>query len=399
MSKNTPRLIAVVSLCAAVLLSTAAKAQEAAPAPAPAPPPPAVTAESQQVNVSVKIVEFQTSKGVETGLSAYFKQRNEARAWGRVTSGNGNVRSADITFPASQSGGLTVFLDNIVTDYGDIEVVLQALVDQNRAFILSQPKAMVTVGGAVPTTIKTTQKIPYEDTKVVGATAVQTTDFRETGVDLTVSAPQFVDDDGNLATTEDTYVQLTVTASVVEEGQRIVVALASQAEQSGAFSSGSNAIQVPELVSRSVTTTVWVRHGQVLLLGGLYRNTKNKKLSTLPWLTQGEDMAAGVVNSLLPGSTAIGSPISASVGNRSSEEGRRELVFLIKAELWRPSYSLPTGMGAASFAEETDEQKKMSLKGVVEGITEIPQGIVEGITSEIPQREEEGVKSHLGGDK
>lgn len=400
MSNKRTRLIAFGYLCAVVLLSAQVTAQEAAPAPAPAPaPPPPISADTQQVNVSVKIVEFQTSTGVETGLSAYFKQRNEARAWGRVTSGNGNVRSADITFPMSQSGGLTVFLDNIVTDYGDIEVVLQALVDQNRAFILSQPKAMVTVGGAVPTTIKTTQQIPYEDTKVVGATAVQTTDFRATGVDLTVSAPQFVDDDGNLATTEDTYVQLAVTASVIEEGQRIVVALASQAEQSGAFSSGSNAIQVPELVSRSVTTTVWVRHGQVLLLGGLYRNTKNKKLSTLPWLTQGEDMAAGLVNSVLPSSVAIGSPLSASVGNRSSEEGRRELVFLIKAELWRPSYSLPTGMGTASFGEETEEQKKMTLKGVVEGITEIPQGIVEGITSEIPQPEVEGVKSHLGGEQ
>ena len=111
---------------------------------------------------------------------------------------------------ANTSSAITVFLDNITTGYGDIEIVLQALVDQNRAFILSQPKAMVTVGGTVPTIIKTTQQIPYEDTVVVGTTAVQTTSFRETGVEMTVTAPEITDDDGNLETNDDTYVRLAV---------------------------------------------------------------------------------------------------------------------------------------------------------------------------------------------
>ncbi|NIA15374.1 MAG: hypothetical protein GWP08_14995 [Nitrospiraceae bacterium] len=387
--------LAVAALC----LSLRVFAQDAAPVPSPG--------DVQQVNVSVKIVEFQTTKGVNTGLSAYFKQRNKTRAWGRVSSGNGNVQSADLTFPTNTSSAITVFLDNITTSYGDIEVVLQALVDQNRAFILSQPKAMVTVGGAVPTTIKTTQKIPYEDTVVVGTTAVQTTNFRETGVEMTVSAPEIIDDDGNLSTNDDTYVRLDIQASVAEEGQRIVVALAEQVAQTGAFSSTSNAIQVPEFVSRRVKTTVWVRHGQVLLLGGLYRNTKNKNVSTVPWLTQGEDIVVGLANSLLPGSGTVGSPISAAVGNRSTEEGRRELVFLIKAELWRPAYALPSGLGPATFGGA--DEKKKSLFGVVEeiseipqniveGIAEIPQGIVEGITGQT-QEDDTSIDSHLGGDR
>ena len=372
--------------CAGLLCVWCVQAQEA--------PPP--EAEPQQVSVSVKIVEFQTTKGVETGLSAYFLQRNKVRAWGRTTSGNGNIRVADLTFPSTASA-ITVFLDNITTNYGDIEVVLQALVDQNRAFILSQPQAMVTVGGSVPTTIKTTQQIPYEDTVVVGATARQVTKFRPTGVDLTVTAPQMIDDDGNLNTNDDTFIQLTVTASVNEEGQRIVVGLADQAGQGGPLTQPSNAIPVPELVTRSVTTTVWVRHGQVLLLGGLYRNTKNKNLTTLPWLTQGEDVAMGLASRVIPGTRSLGSPLSASIGNRRTSEGRRELVFLIKAERWRPAYALPTGMAPETFEADAVSEIGKGLVGVVEGISEIPQGIVEGLTGDTS--DDTSIDANLGGDR
>ena len=149
--------------------------------------------EPQQVSVSVKVIEFQTVKGVETGLSAYFRQRVEPRPYGRVSSGS-LIRMADITFPTATTGGITVFLDRLSNHYGDFEVVLQGLVDQNRANILSRPKAMVTVGQTVPTIIQTTQLIPYEDTTVVGATAVQTTSFRPTGFIMIVMSSLLIED-------------------------------------------------------------------------------------------------------------------------------------------------------------------------------------------------------------
>lgn len=353
------RILSVICIAAGVC----AYAEDPPPPPPPVPNPEDI----QQVNVSVKIVEFQTSKGVETGLSAYFRQRNRNRAFGRVSSGNGNITSADITFPTSTTAGITVFLDQIRLSEGDMEMVLQALVDQNRAFILSQPRAMVSVGSPTPTTIQTTQRIPYENTVVVGATAVQTTAFRDTGVSLTVSAPEIVDDDGNIGTTDDTYIKLLVSAAVNEEGQRIVVALDDQMAAGGIFGQGSNAIRVPEFVSRSVATSVWVRHGQVLLLGGLYRNTENKNLSTLPWLTQGEDMLVGLAEHVVPGNF-LASPVSASVGNRSTNESRRELVFLIKAELWRPAYTVATGLTPAGM--DPPPKKKPSITSVIEGISD-----------------------------
>ena len=360
-----------------------------APAPPPAPPPPPKPVDVTQVNVSVKIVEFQTTKGVETGLSGYFLHRTEHDSSGRVVTDNVSVRSADITFPTNSGSAITVFLDQIHMTEGDLEFALQGLVDQNRAFILSQPKAMVTVGSPVPTTIQTTQKIPYENTVVVGATAVQTTAFRDTGVSLTVQAPQIIDDDANPNTFEDTYIELLVSAAVNEEGQQIVVALDDKMASSGIFGQVSNAIRVPEFFSRSMATEVWLRHGQVLLLGGLYRNTKDKKLSTLPWLLQGENTVMGLVDRILP-TNGVGTPISNVLGNRANTEGRRELVFLIKAELWRPAYTL--GKDLEVGKPEPEEKKKGSLSDVIQGITDIPKSLA-------GEGSKDGLNTGVGGTK
>ena len=306
--------------------------------------------EQQQVNVTIKIIEFQTSKGMETGLSAYFARRMQPQPYGQVATGNGVISAASLAFQSSTTAGITLFLDRISHYYGDFELVLQALVDQNRAFILSQPKVMVPIGAAVPTTIATTQKIPYEKTVAVGSTTVQTTDFRDTGVMVNVSALQLYDVDGNPATVEDIFIQLKLTATVNEAGQRITVALDDNISTSGSvFTRTTNAISVPEFISRSIDTTVWVRHGQALMLGGLYRNTKQKDLTTLPWLTQGENMVNNLVNQVSPFNETPRIPLASPFGNRSVNESRRELVFVVKADVWRKAFTV-----TEDFAPEED---------------------------------------------
>jgi hypothetical protein len=329
----------------------------------------------------VKVIEFQTSKDAETGLSAYFKQRTEPQPYGRAATGVGSISSADITFPSSATAGITVFLDRLVTKYGDIEVVLQGLVEEGRAFILSQPTALVPVApasDAKPTIIKTAQQIPYEDTVVFVYTPVQTTAFKETGVSLTIQALALVDDDGNPNTREDTYIRLNLIATVKEEGQRITVALDDKVSSGGVFSDTSNAIQVPEFVSREIKTEVWVRHGQVLMLGGLYRNTDDKDLSTLPWLAQGDRFMNGLVQRVVPFAVEP-VPLSSSIGNNKITDARRELAFLIKADV-----------PALIYDESTEVEDKESfitrptevVTGILQGLSQIPQGIAEGVTGE-----------------
>ncbi len=323
----------------------------------------------EQVIVSVKIIEFQTTKGVETGLSAYFSKVSRAQPFGEVSTSGSLINTADITFPISTAAGITVFLDRISLNEGEIEIVLQALVDENRAFILSRPHAMVVVGEVKPTIVQTTQQIPYESTKVVGSTAVQITVFEDTGVTLELTVPTIIDDDGDWNTRDDTYVQLDVKATVKEEGQRIVIALDDQLAGGGDDSFARNAITVPEFISRSINTHVWVRDGQVLMLGGLYRNTESKSIATLPWLTQAEDVAVGFVENVLSGNFAA-SPLSATVGSRDTEQGRRELVFLIKSEIWRPAFTIPDTLG---FEERLDAARRKPPSDVIRTVPDQPQ--------------------------
>jgi len=299
-----------------------------------------------------------------------------------------SILPADWTFPTSTAAGLSVFLDRISIAEGDIEMVLQALEDENRASILSRPKAMVPVAaadsGIPPTQLGTIQNVPFENTIVIGNTAVQVTEFRDTGVDLTLQVFQVYDEDGDPDTKTDSFIELKVTASVREEGQRVSIALDDQLAAGTNFQQAQNAIRVPEFVSRSIETTVWVRNGQVLVLGGLYRNTKTKSLSTVPWLSQAEDVAVGLAERAVPGSF-IGSPLSATIGNREVSEDRRELVFMIKADVWRPSYTIGETMDFDDIeAEEVEPEEEKSptdiVTDIVDAITDVPKAVGEGIS-------------------
>ncbi|MBI2422390.1 MAG: hypothetical protein HYV27_06135 [Candidatus Hydrogenedentes bacterium] len=357
--------------------------------------------DQKQVRVYVKIVEYQTTKGVETGLSAYFKRLDQPRPYGRVASGNGTVTNADLTFPSRTNAGITVFLDRLSNQYGDFEVVLQALVDENRAFILSQPEALVPVGEPTPTEIKTTQAVPYESTTVVGSTAVQVVEFRESGVSLTVTALAVIDDDNNPETAEDTYINLNLTASVIEEGQRITVALDDLlAGAGGVFNQTTNAISVPEFINRNINTTVWVRQGQVLILGGLFRTSDTRLLTSMPWLPRGENIINGLVQRVSP--VALPNlPLTEGVGNNQESNTRRELVFLIKTELWDESELIFDEFGFLEddiVPQDAPKEKFKPgtvIKDVLEGVSELPGSVAEGLAG--PELEEGDISSGLGG--
>ncbi len=333
----------------------------------------------RQVDVSVKIVEFQTNSILETGFSAYFVREAIQRPYGRVSSGRGAITTADLTFPTNGNPTITAFLDRIAISEGDIELILQALAEENRAFILSKPKAKVVLGSSV--TIGTETEVPYEATKVVGPTAQQITQFRPTGVSMTLNLHDIIDDDGDWTQDSDTYINLTIDASVRELGQNFVVALDDGVLPATNFSQSQNALSAPEFITRAINTNVWVRSGQVLVLGGLYRRTHQKSLRTAPMLTQLEDFTINMAENIVPGNF-LASPLSATIGNRASAEEFRELVFIVKADVWRPS-----GASAYKFfddVEDSDEEEKEATTpgNLIKDVLTLPRDIAEGITGE-----------------
>lgn len=379
------------SICRALwlapLLCAAAWGQDNPPITIAIPETPPQVGAPEQVSVTMKVVEFQATKGVDTGLSAFYARRKEPKTYGRVSDGEGAISTADLTFPLDSEGAITVFLDRLRLSDGDMEFVLQGLVNENRAYILSRPKAMVRVRNAVPTIIETVEENPYENPTVVGTTVVGVTDFRKTGVILQVGVPDVIDDDGDWTTVDDTFIKLQLLAEVKELGEDIVVAVDDRF-------AGANQVVAPTFVSRSMTTNVWVRHGQVLILGGLFRNRKTKSLDSVPGLTKAEDLAVGLVERVVPGNF-IGSPVSSALGNRTTEEQRRELVFFIKCEAWRPAYTVVDESVFEDDAEAKERMKPTDVIGdVIGGIAGIPEGIAEGIAG---QEREQGIESELGG--
>lgn len=375
------------ALCVVLLLCAAAWCQENPPITITIPETPPQVGAPEQVSVTMKVVEFQATKGVDTGLSAFYARRKEPKTYGRVSDGEGAISTADLTFPLDSEGAITVFLDRLRLSDGDMEFVLQGLVNENRAYILSRPKAMVRVRNAVPTIIETVEENPYENPTVVGTTVVGVTDFRKTGVILQVGVPDVIDDDGDWTTVDDTFIKLQLLAEVKELGEDIVVAVDDRF-------AGANQVVAPTFVSRSISTNVWVRHGQVLILGGLFRNRKTKGLESVPGLTKAEDLAVGLVERVVPGNF-IGSPVSSTLGNRTTEEQRRELVFFIKCEAWRPAYTVVDESVFEEDAEVGERVKPTDVIGdVIGGIAGIPEGIAEGIAG---QGRDQGIESELGG--
>lgn len=375
--RSCVRVLAAFACVAGMLASAQEPAPAAAPPPAeaaPPPPPPAPPKNKpDQVVVTVKVIEFQITKGVETGLSAYFAKVARPAPFGQVSTSGNAITTADLTFPTSTTGGISLFLDRIFLNQGDIEIVLQGLVQDNRATILAEPNVMVVVGSPLYSIVKTAEQIPYENKQVVGYTAVNVTAFQETGVILKIKAHEIIDDDGNWDTRADSFVRLEVDASVVEEGQRIVIALD---EQSTAT---SGAISVPEFVSRNIRTHLWVRDAQVLVMGGLYRNTEGKTVDSAPWLSHAEGAAAGALERLVPGG-GIGSPLSSTLGNRSTSNTRRELVFLIKSEVWKPGFALVNDVDISEDDEAPKGQSSILniISDVRQGLSGTPKNLQKG---------------------
>jgi hypothetical protein len=260
---------------------------------------------------------------------------------------------------------------------------------------------MVPVGEATPTVIETVQQIPYEDTKVFGATVRQITSFRDAGVYLSVQAIEILDDDGDKRTTHDTFIHLKLIARVNEEGQRISVALDDSVNVgSSILNPNANEISVPELVSREITSEVWVPDGQVLIMGGLFRTNTNRTLTSAPFLTQAEDMVNSTAQRLLPFTPDL--PVGSGLGSRQEGESRRELVFLVRAERWIPSQTVPDEFGFLEEkkdekAKDEDDKKKTKptdvINNMLQGISRMPRGMAEGISG---TDEEESIGKQLG---
>jgi type II secretory pathway component GspD/PulD (secretin) len=215
--------------------------------------------EHYQVRIKAKIIEWKLDNALDYGISALYTRNLAA---GSI------IESADLTFPTQTAidQGVKLFFDGLSANGGETEAVLEALEEEGKITVLSEPNITVVEDHVKPAKVSTGSKVPYETTQVAGATVVQVTDFRNTGVTLTIENVEVIDD---------SYVRIQLNANVAGLTGYVAIAI----DKDG------NPISVPELSSRSLTNTVLVKDRTPFIAGILKTSAKLKKEQGVPFLS------------------------------------------------------------------------------------------------------------------
>jgi len=212
----------------------------------------------QQVMIEVVIVDVQLRDTTEIGVNwdilsdknydIKYRQNFTTRLGSTVADGEsiGNATAFNTT---GFGGDFSVIS-------GTIRNVVAMLQNKRDVEIIASPRALMVSGESA--NIKAVEEIPYSevsDTAAGGAGAITSTKFKEVGVNLQVSGT--ITDGNNIFLTVDT-------------------------EQNVMTSESSTG--VPVVDTRRVSTSLLLKDGQIVVIGGLRRQETTKKVDQIPIL-------------------------------------------------------------------------------------------------------------------
>jgi general secretion pathway protein D len=230
-----------------------------------------------QVLIEATIAEVTLDDQLKYGLQFFFKTGNGRSLVNLV--GDPTISSAVGGFSYSILGANTNIVLNALSSVTDVRVV-----SSPQLLVLDHQTAVLQVGDQVPIPVQQSQSVVTP-----GAPVINTIEYRDTGVILTVS-PR-VNSSG--------LVTLDITQEVSDVG------------------STNPALQnAPTINQRRITTSVIVQDGATIALGGLITDNGNKGKSGIPLLSD-----IPVVGSLF--------------GTRNSEKKRFELLVMLSPKVVR----------------------------------------------------------------
>jgi type II secretory pathway component GspD/PulD (secretin) len=212
----------------------------------------------RQIMVEVVIVDVQLSDGTEMGINwdllsttnydIGYRQNFTTRV-GSTVADDGSIGNATAFNTTGIGGDLSVIS-------GTIRNVLAMLQQKRNVEILASPRAMMVSGQSA--SIKAVEEIPYSevsDTAAGGAGALTSTEFKDVGITLEVTG-------------------------TITDGNNIFLTLnAQQSVQTGESITG-----VPVVDARQVDTSLMLKDGQIVVMGGLRRQEKTMQVNQIPIL-------------------------------------------------------------------------------------------------------------------
>lgn len=206
---------------------------------------------------------------VELSFSLYSLDKGLTRSFGLAKNPGTTQFVADrFRFDFGMGAGLAVSIlaKNQSQQLQDFITQLDALVQSNRAKILSSPRCVAVDG--VPCTISTTRNTPVVFTVVTfvqapggGLTPVQTVVVQEVQTGITFSALANVDNDGNAC-----------------------LLLTPQFSETKGFVTPPGGGQIPITETNSISTIVCLKDGDTLVIGGITRESVSREIGKFPLL-------------------------------------------------------------------------------------------------------------------
>lgn len=199
-----------------------------------------------QVEVEAKVVEVFVSDGIEVGSATTFTEEDNDidtlfdTATSRFNS-NSFIESLTAGSPAGFQGGLINF--GTIHDEVIMNTVLDALASSENTEIIATPILRVLSG--YMGTVVTGERTPVQTARIVNNVVTVDTKFEQTGITLIVTPSAIGDDD----------VQMHVKPEV--------------SVVTGFTSPGTTGITSPIISTRNADTTVMVKSGHTLVMGGL----------------------------------------------------------------------------------------------------------------------------------
>lgn len=213
----------------------------------------------QQVMIEVVILDVQLNDSTEIGINwdlltadrpnAVYRQNFSSSRLGSTIESADTLGNATAFNTTGLGGEFSVIS-------GTVRQVLHMIQQKKDAEILASPSTLVVSGRSA--TIKAVEEIPYRaliDTGTGGQDALSTTQFKEVGINLQVTA--VVADSNNIFLTVDT-----------EQNVR----------------TGQSTDGVPVVDTRGATTSLVLGDGQIVIIGGLRRQEKTKEVKQVPIL-------------------------------------------------------------------------------------------------------------------
>ena len=213
----------------------------------------------QQVMIEVVILDVQLNDDTEIGINwdLLSDQRYDIAYRQNFTTSRLGSTVEDATTIADASAFKTTGLGGSFSVIsGTIRNVLHLIQQKREVEILASPRVMMVSGESA--SIEAVEELPYteiSDTASGGAGALTTTRFKNVGVQLNVDAT--ITDTNEIFLTIDT-------------------------EQNVA--TGQSNTEVPIVDTRRANTSLLLRDGQVVVLGGLRRQEKTKEVDQIPIL-------------------------------------------------------------------------------------------------------------------